>query len=51
MSKYNFDYDKAEEKEKEKEKEKNDKTKKSAGDIILVVLQVFLSIIMAIAHL
>lgn len=49
MSKYNFDYDKAE--EKEKEKEKNDKTKKSAGDIILVVLQVFLSIIMAIAHL
>lgn len=51
MSKYNFDYDKAEEKEKEKEKEKNDKTKKSALDIILKVLQVLLSIIMAIAHL
>jgi len=44
MSKYNFDYEKA------SEKEKNEKPKKSVGDITLQVLQIILSIIMAIAH-
>ncbi|MDQ1096956.1 MULTISPECIES: hypothetical protein [Chryseobacterium] len=44
MNPYNFDYEKAQKEENES------KPKKSAGEVILTVLQVLLSIIMAIAH-